>query len=418
MIFDGPTGIRCDSYLYRQIEPLREASFARAFRRNLLAPLIEDGLVIDTQPAAHTPAGVPTALRQRALPFTTFPHEWCPPMLCQAARVLLDVSLRLARHGYALKNIRPTTVQFDVTRPLVVDVSSLAPLSGEPTWVGYPEFAAEFLYPLALMAYGQEPVARYLLARGGLRTADMLAHLKRSRFPASLRAELKANSTIRRLLRVAWHVVHPISPQPKKRPPGTRSRDAVVRHIELAREELEEIAPLVTAPRFVPRMQLPRPRVRRLIEGLAPVSTIDLAGTGAMNGPGGATALAFHAKSDACAADYFAASRRDPAERHLPLMVDPANLPAARGPAPYDRLRADVVFAVAAETNLLRSAPSEVRSAVAAAACWSRRWLLIELPPGCNQPPAPLLHELEQRFHSITRLPSDLAAGGLVLCER
>jgi hypothetical protein len=407
--------IRCESHLYRSIEPARAGVFARVFRRHLLEPLIEDGLVVETDPAALNSEGMPTALRQQALPFVTYPHEWCAPMLCHAARVLVTTSLRLARRGFAFKNVRATAVQFWGTRPLVVDVASLAPLSGEPQWAGYPEFAAQFLFPLALMANGHEPIARQLLARGGIRTADVITRLRRSQLPASLLAELKANSIIRRLLRIAWHVVRPL-PATRRRAPGTRTRDAVVRHLEAARDELEDLAPRLTSPSSTARIELPRPRVRRLIDGLNPGTVIDLSGGGPIDG--NAATLAFHADSAICAAAYVAAQRRHDPTSALPLVIDPENLPIARGQPPYERLKADFVYADALGSGLLIATPSDLTAAVARTVCWTRRWLLVEMPPGIAQAPRPLLHELELRFHTVVRLPSDLAAGGLLLCER
>jgi hypothetical protein len=142
---------------------------------------LEHGLVVGTEeteasgdlPLLRTerPAAV---LRHERIPFVSYPYEWTPGMLRDAALLTLDLILAALDEDFTLKDASPYNVQFRGAQPVFVDVGSFEPLrEGEP-WVGYRQFCELFLYPLMLAAWKDVSYAPWL--RGsleGIRPGEM-----------------------------------------------------------------------------------------------------------------------------------------------------------------------------------------------------------------------------------------------------
>src|SRR5262249_12313568 len=90
-------------------------------------------------------------------------HEWCAPMLKDAALAILDLLLELDSLGLTLKDGHPWNVLFDAHKPVYVDLTSIIPSSG-PDWPGLDEFSRFCIYPLFMMANGNDRAARCLMA--------------------------------------------------------------------------------------------------------------------------------------------------------------------------------------------------------------------------------------------------------------
>lgn len=105
-------------------------------------------------------------LRHEPIPFVSWPYEWTPGMLRDAALLTLDVTLEAIEHDMSLKDATPYNVQFKGPRAVFVDVGSFEQLTpGEP-WAGYRQFCMQFLYPLMLQAWKGVPFQPWL--RGSL----------------------------------------------------------------------------------------------------------------------------------------------------------------------------------------------------------------------------------------------------------
>jgi hypothetical protein len=105
-------------------------------------------------------------LRHELIPFVSYPYEWTPGMLRDAALLTLDLILSSLDEDLVLKDATPYNVQFRGSRPVFVDVGSWEKLQpGEP-WAGYRQFCMQFLYPLMLQAYKGVPFQPWL--RGSL----------------------------------------------------------------------------------------------------------------------------------------------------------------------------------------------------------------------------------------------------------
>ena len=112
---------------------------------------------MQTEEASGGPEGFAAALRHEAVPFVSYPYEWCFGMLKDAALLQLDIVLTALDEGMILKDASPYNLQWRGARPVFVDVGSFEALrSGEP-WAGYRQFCSLFLYPLLLQAWKDVP---------------------------------------------------------------------------------------------------------------------------------------------------------------------------------------------------------------------------------------------------------------------
>jgi hypothetical protein len=101
-------------------------------------------------------------LRHELIPFVSYPYEWTPGMLRDAALLTLDINLASLDEDLVLKDATPYNVQFKGARPVFLDVGSWEKLKpGEP-WTGYRQFCMQFLYPLMLQGYKGVPFQPWL----------------------------------------------------------------------------------------------------------------------------------------------------------------------------------------------------------------------------------------------------------------
>jgi hypothetical protein len=101
-------------------------------------------------------------LRHELIPFVSYPYEWTPGMLRDAALLTLDINLASLDEDLVLKDATPYNVQFKGARPVFLDVGSWEKLEpGEP-WAAYRQFCMQFLYPLMLQAYKGAPFQPWL----------------------------------------------------------------------------------------------------------------------------------------------------------------------------------------------------------------------------------------------------------------
>ena len=175
---------RWNGRFWRGINPSRASFFDGLFRGRVIQELVEAGLLIESNPTNFVLAGYPRVVSHRSVSFISYPNEWCADMLKDAARTILSLAIELTRRGLTLRDAHPWNVLFDWTRPVFVDLTSIAPSNGERSWSAYDEFCRFSYYPLILMSRGHERIARSLIGEyEGVLRSEMLALLKGS-FPS------------------------------------------------------------------------------------------------------------------------------------------------------------------------------------------------------------------------------------------
>jgi len=169
--------------LWRGIRPGRARFFDNLFSDGTIGQLIGLGLLIDSERTNIAVDGYEMVVSHRKLPFVSYPNEWCAQMLKGAALSILDLSIALAQRGLSLRDSHPWNVLFDWSRPVYIDLTSIVPDEGEPTWRAYDEFCRFCYYPLILMAHGQERIARSLLPEyDGILRSELLSVMRGSPF--------------------------------------------------------------------------------------------------------------------------------------------------------------------------------------------------------------------------------------------
>src|SRR5512138_461254 len=99
--------------LYRGIRAGWTPVWAQLIENGLLQRLVDRGLFIDTEPTGLSLDGFELVVHHRLLPFASYPEEWCPAMLKDAALAILDLVIELAPHNLTLKDGHPWNVVFD-----------------------------------------------------------------------------------------------------------------------------------------------------------------------------------------------------------------------------------------------------------------------------------------------------------------
>jgi SAM-dependent methyltransferase len=109
-------------------------------------------------------------LEHERVPFQSFPYEWPPEMLHEAAQLTLDLAESLLGDGFGLKDATPYNVLFKGPRAVFVDWLSFERRDpNDPTWLPYAQFVRTFLLPLLVSKYFNLRFDQFLIAnRDGL----------------------------------------------------------------------------------------------------------------------------------------------------------------------------------------------------------------------------------------------------------
>ncbi len=345
-------------HLYRGIREGRETFLLDLIQRGILHDLCRRKLLVETELTTLALDGFALVLRQREVPFPSYPVEWPPAMLKEAALAYLRLHEALRSYNLALKDTHPWNLLFDGVQPLFVDVTSIVPMPSAPP-LSKEKFFRYYLRPLALMAGGQARLARALmLENDGVREEDL---------PRRLRWRLKLGG------------------------------------IESLRIETTKAADSSVIPPFT----------RRLISELGPASLLDLSGQGGVYGllacELGARAVVFDTDLPSLNTLFQVARERSVAL--LPLAIDFPRATPSIGFASHfsiaasQRLRCDLVVAHGLSHRLMttRAIPPEL--VVEGLHAFTARYVLVEADTRLQE-------ALARRFRCIKQI------GDLLLAER
>jgi SAM-dependent methyltransferase len=146
-------------WIGRTLTPGALAHLQAAERAGLLSALVADGLLVESEVVLRGDLGIAgpgvglQVLKQRRIPFVSYPYEWSFEMLRDAALVTLAIMDRALDAGFVLKDATGFNILFDGVAPKLVDVPSIEPYVEGRVWSGYAQFCRSFLFPLLLSAY-------------------------------------------------------------------------------------------------------------------------------------------------------------------------------------------------------------------------------------------------------------------------
>lgn len=147
--------------IYRGITPQAVDLYKTLIKKPGFSRLVEFGL-IETDIAPLELEEYPLVLKHRKLSFVSYGFEWCGAMYKDAALLLLNLSIELAKMGLELQDGHPSNILYDGCKPVFVDFGSIVPIGEAKHWRPVKEFIIKFLNPLYLMSKGYASYPRTL----------------------------------------------------------------------------------------------------------------------------------------------------------------------------------------------------------------------------------------------------------------
>ena len=395
---------RWNGELYRGIRAPWVSFFSGLFQTGVVRRLVEQGLLIDTEPTDLSLEGFDLVVHHRSVPFVSYPEEWCALMLKDAGLRILELLAELSSHRLSLKDGHPWNVVFENGRFVYVDLTSLVPAGHNGEWPGYDSFCRFCLYPLMLMSQGQERIARRLLPElDGVRQVDVerltadSQRVSASSGAGRLRSMLpeRVARAYRRRLEPTLRSMLPFLPaRPATRRGGRRSLDALRQQIE--RIELPDHSPGTgeqpgshSMPGLEARREGREQSIFRILSDLQPGTVLDMSSSNGwcsrLAACSNSQVVAFDAHPELVTRLYHEVRRtKSPI---LPLVMDFTDPTPARGLfghwaiAASDRFKCDLVIALDLVRRVALDRHLDFAHIAGGLALFSNRWLLVEFMP-------------------------------------
>lgn len=155
--FRDPAGwvFDLDGVIHRQVNLGYQAHYDALMNSGLYAALTGRGLLVrHTEVPAYVSgdAAAYKVLRPEAIPFISYPYEWCFSQLKDAALATLAIERAALEHGMSLKDASAYNIQFVGCHPVLIDTLSFEQYEEGKPWIAYRQFCQHFLAPLALMS--------------------------------------------------------------------------------------------------------------------------------------------------------------------------------------------------------------------------------------------------------------------------
>ncbi len=399
--------------LYRALSRQQSSFISRLFQSGTIERLIRRGLLIESEITDYALEGYDLVIRHRAIPFPSYPNEWCAAMLKDAALAIIELARELAGDGLTLKDAHPWNLVFDDCRPVYVDLNSIAPAEQGQGWQAGEEFRRFCLNPLILMSRGQERLARLMMPEDEGVTDSFLAMFERGGVRSALvNARAEFASRARRMLK----------------PETLEKQQARAGLADLLRRIEREVEGVVIAPPESSALCRDQGRgreaVSQLLGRLRPDTLLDVGGNFIGNAEAAREssnrAVVFSDDPGLVARLYLdCRARRLPI---LPLIVDFTKPTPARGLCDHwsiaasDRFKCDLVLALdGAIDDLTRRRQLNFEQVAEGLSLFSDRWVVAEIGAGA---PDNFVGALRARFKTVSVLPSGEPDRALVLGEQ
>lgn len=93
-------------------------------------------------------------VKHEKIPFRSYPYEWTPEMLHEAASLTLELSQNLLNEGMGIKDATPYNILFRGTTPIFIDWLSFEKRDEfDPIWLSQSQFIRTFCLPLMANKY-------------------------------------------------------------------------------------------------------------------------------------------------------------------------------------------------------------------------------------------------------------------------
>lgn len=156
--FRDPSGFLFfkDGVLYRQVNEVYREDYDQLVKSGLYKTLVDARSLLPhkevDQKCAKTP-DVHKVIKPEAVPFISYPYEWCFSQLKDAALLTLKIQKLALEYEMSLKDASAYNIQFVKGKPVLIDTLSFERYQEGKPWVAYRQFCQHFLAPLALMSH-------------------------------------------------------------------------------------------------------------------------------------------------------------------------------------------------------------------------------------------------------------------------
>ncbi|HEY2720754.1 MAG TPA: hypothetical protein VGI82_03455 [Chitinophagaceae bacterium] len=167
--FRDPAGFvfQKDGIIYRQVNKVFKEDFDLFISSGCYAHMAKNQWLISHEELTENIFKSDThykTLKPHAIPFISYPYEWCFNMLKDAALLTLQLAKESIPFGIMLKDATPFNIQWLHGKPIAIDTLSFEKYDPFKPWIAYRQFCENFLSPLLLMHYSQQPIQSLMLA--------------------------------------------------------------------------------------------------------------------------------------------------------------------------------------------------------------------------------------------------------------
>lgn len=165
--FRDPSGFifTYEGEIYRQVNNVYAQEYEHLMKSGLYDHLVKENLLIPHQEVplqvTNNDEGFKT-LKPQAIPFISYPYEWCFSQLKDAALTTLKIQKIALHYNMSLKDASAFNIQFYKGNPILIDTLSFEFYREDKPWIAYYQFCKHFLSPLALMSFVDFRMGRFL----------------------------------------------------------------------------------------------------------------------------------------------------------------------------------------------------------------------------------------------------------------
>lgn len=167
--FRDPSGfmLKVNDLYYRHVQQVYAPQYDHLLQSGLYQALVAKKWLVPHTEIPENLTGQATwykTLLPRQLPFLSYPCEWSPAQLKEAALLTLRIMLLSMDHGMILKDASPFNIQFAEGNAIFIDTLSFERYDPSRPWIAYRQFCENFLFPLYLHHYTGSGTHRILRA--------------------------------------------------------------------------------------------------------------------------------------------------------------------------------------------------------------------------------------------------------------
>jgi hypothetical protein len=165
--FRDPSGFvfQKDGMIYRQVNSIFKEDFDFFISSGCYEHFVKNGWLIPHEEVTENLTGTANyykTLKPEKIPFISYAYEWSFDMLKDAALLTLQMAKEGLSYGVLLKDATHFNIQWLHGKPVFIDTLSFEKYDTTKPWIAYRQFCENFLSPLLLIYYTQQPVQSLL----------------------------------------------------------------------------------------------------------------------------------------------------------------------------------------------------------------------------------------------------------------